>query len=57
MNVLFCRCRQCKHQKGKSGAKHQITSAKRKARRKCKTLLRLGNYDSLPVRVYAGYLS
>lgn len=56
MNVLFCRCRQCKHQRGKPGAKYQITSAKRKARRQCKTLLRSGNYDSLPVRVYAGYL-
>lgn len=57
MNVLFCRCRQCRFVKGTPGAKYQITSAKRSARRKCKALLRSGKYDSLPVRVYAGYLA
>lgn len=56
MKVLFCRCSQCKAARKGSYAQTHIKNAQRAARAEVKRALRCGEYNKLPIAIYAGYL-
>jgi hypothetical protein len=56
MNVMMCHCHQCKAQRDSFRGQHRIVRMKRSARRTVKRMLKMGEVDLLPVRVWVGYL-